>query len=113
MATFVVHPDSDGQHPLVLFFMDVPGVRFESLGMVGFRGSAVGEHALPELLDALRSGDGIDLIRDAVRLVMQELVELEVTDHIGAARYERSENRTNERNGHRRGCWRPRPVTSN
>ncbi len=62
---------------------------------------ALDESALPELLDALRAGDGIDLIRDAVRLVMQELIELEVTDHIGAARYERSENRTNERNGHR------------
>ena len=58
------------------------------------------ESALPELLDALRAGDGIDLIRDAVRLVMQELIELEVTDHIGAARYERSDTRTNERNGH-------------
>jgi putative transposase len=62
---------------------------------------ALDESALPELLDALRAGDGIDLIRDAVRLVMQELIELEVTDHIGAARYERSDTRTNERNGHR------------
>lgn len=62
---------------------------------------ALDESALPELLDALRAGDGIDLIRDAVRLVMQELIELEVTDHIGAARYERSETLTNERNGHR------------
>ena len=62
---------------------------------------ALDESALPELLDALRAGDGVDLIRDAGRLVMQELIELEVTDHIGAARYERSETRSNERNGHR------------
>ena len=62
---------------------------------------ALDESALPELLDALRAGDGVDLIRDAVRLVMQELIELEATDHIGAARYERVETRTNERNGHR------------
>ncbi len=56
---------------------------------------------LPELLDALRAGDGVNLIRDAVRLVMQELIELEATEAIGAARYERSDARTNERNGHR------------
>jgi putative transposase len=45
---------------------------------------ALDESALPELLDALRAGDGVDLIRDAVRLVMQELIELEATDQIGA-----------------------------
>ena len=32
---------------------------------------ALDESALPELLDALRGGDGVNLIRDAVRLVMQ------------------------------------------
>ena len=30
------------------------------------------------------------LIRDAVRLVLQELIEIEATEQIGAARYERS-----------------------
>ena len=34
---------------------------------------ALDESALPELLDALRAGDGMNLIRDGVRLVMQEL----------------------------------------
>ena len=29
-------------------------------------------------------------IRDAVRLVLQELIEVEATEQIGAARYERS-----------------------
>lgn len=29
MVTFVVHPDSGGPHPLVLFFMDAPGMREE------------------------------------------------------------------------------------
>src|SRR3954466_7478982 len=62
---------------------------------------ALDESALPELLDALRAGDGVNLIRDAVGLVMQELIELEAAEHIGAGRYERSETRTNERNGHR------------
>ena len=63
---------------------------------------ALDEFALPELLDALRAGDGVNLIRDAVRLVMQELIELEATEMIGAARYERTESRSNECSGHRR-----------
>ena len=62
---------------------------------------ALDESALPELLDELRAGDGVNLIRDAVRLVMQELIELEATEAIGAGRYERSDTRVNERNGHR------------
>ena len=62
---------------------------------------ALDESALPELLAALRAGDGVDLIRDAVRLVMQELIELEATEVIGAHRYERTDTRVNERNGHR------------
>jgi putative transposase len=53
------------------------------------------------LLAALKSSDGVDLVRDAVRLVLQELVEAEATEVIGAARYERSDARTTERNGHR------------
>ena len=62
---------------------------------------ALDESALPELLDALRAGDGVNLIRDAVRLVMQELIEIEATEQIGAARYERSDTRVTERNGSR------------
>ena len=62
---------------------------------------ALDDSALSELLAALRAGDGVDLIRDAVRMVMQELIELEAADAIGAGRYERTENRSNERNGHR------------
>ena len=59
------------------------------------------QSVLSELLDAFRTGDGIDLIRDAVRLVLQELIEAEATELIGAAPYERTPGRTNERNGHR------------
>jgi len=62
---------------------------------------ALDDSALPELLAALRAGDGVDLIRDAVRLVMQELIELEATGVIGAKPYERTDTRVNERNGHR------------
>jgi putative transposase len=62
---------------------------------------ALPQSALSELLDAFRAGDGVDLIRDAVRLVLQELIELEATREIGAARYERTDTRTTERNGAR------------
>jgi transposase-like protein len=52
---------------------------------------ALSQSALSELLEAFRAGDGVDLIRDAVGLVLQELIELGATDRIGAARYERSD----------------------
>jgi transposase-like protein len=62
---------------------------------------ALSQSVLSELLDAFRAGEGVDLVRDAVRLVMQELIEVEATEQIGAARYERSEARITERNGSR------------
>jgi putative transposase len=62
---------------------------------------ALSQSAVSDLLDAFRAGDGVDLIRDAVQLVLQELIELEATEVIGADRYERSESRVTDRNGHR------------
>jgi transposase-like protein len=53
------------------------------------------------LLEAFRAGDGVDLIRDAVRVALQELIEIEATERIGAASYERTDTRVTERNGHR------------
>lgn len=47
---------------------------------------ALPQSALSELLDAFRAGDGVDLIRDSVRVALQELIELEATERIGAAR---------------------------
>ncbi len=60
---------------------------------------ALSQSALSELLEAFRAGDGVDLVRESVRLVMQELIEAEATERIGAGRYERTEARTTERNG--------------
>jgi putative transposase len=62
---------------------------------------ALSQSVLSELLDAFRAGDGVDLIRDAVRLVLQELIELEASEEIGAGRYERIDTRVTDRNGHR------------
>jgi putative transposase len=62
---------------------------------------ALSESALSELLEAFRAGEGADLIRESVRVVLQELVELEATDRVGAGRYERTESRVTDRNGSR------------
>ncbi len=62
---------------------------------------ALTQSAVSELLDAFRAGDGVDLIRESVRLVLQELIEVEAAEEIGAAPYERTDTRTNERNGSR------------
>jgi transposase-like protein len=68
---------------------------------------ALPQSALSELLEAFRAGDGVDLIRDSVRVALQELIELEATERIGAAPYERTDDRVAERNGHR-----PRMLTT-
>jgi putative transposase len=53
------------------------------------------------LLDALRAGEDVDLIRSSVELVLQALIEAEASGVIGAERHERSDDRQNYRNGHR------------
>ena len=73
---------------------------------------ALTQSVLSELLDAFRAGEGVDLVRDAVRLVMQELIEVEAAETIGAQRYERTETRTTERNGSRPRLLATRPATS-
>ena len=54
-----------------------------------------------QLWETFRAGGGAELVRGAVRLVLQELIEAEATEAVGAGRYERSDARVNERNGHR------------
>jgi len=49
---------------------------------------ALSESVLSDLLDAFRAGEGVDLIRDALQLVLQELIEVEATEQIGAGRYD-------------------------
>jgi putative transposase len=38
-----------------------------------------------ELLEAFRAGEGVDLIRESVRLVMQDLIEVDAAEQIGPA----------------------------
>jgi putative transposase len=53
---------------------------------------ALSQSVLTEVLEAFRAGEGVDLVREPVRLVMQELSETEATERIGAGRYERTES---------------------
>jgi putative transposase len=62
---------------------------------------ALNQSALSDLLDALRAGGDLDVIREGLALVLQALIDAEATQHIGARPYERTEQRTTHRNGSR------------
>jgi putative transposase len=62
---------------------------------------ALDQSALLEVLDALKAADVGDRVRQAAETIYQALIEAELTDTIGAALHERSDTRTNLRNGHR------------
>jgi putative transposase len=68
---------------------------------------ALSQSALSELLEVFRAGEGVDLVRESVRVALQELIEAEAAQVIGAERYERTEDRATHRNGHR-----PRLLTT-
>jgi putative transposase len=55
------------------------------------------------LLDLLRKGEepSGDVLADGMRWLLQELMEAEVSAQIGADRYERTNERTAQRNGYR------------
>ena len=62
---------------------------------------ALSQSAVSDLLDALRVGEGTDLVRELAEWALQQLIEAEATEKIGAGPYERTDQRSNERNGHR------------
>jgi putative transposase len=62
---------------------------------------ALDESALLDVLDALKTADVGDRVRQAAETIYQALIEAELTDTIGAARHERADTRTAQRNGHR------------
>ena len=73
---------------------------------------ALDKSALSELLDALRAGGDLDVVREALALVLQALIEAEATQHIGAGRYERTDSAPPIATAPARGCCRPRPAMS-
>src|SRR6187200_1835534 len=62
---------------------------------------ALDQSALLEVLEVLKVADVGDRVRQAAETVYQALIEAELTEAIGAALHERTEHRTNLRNGHR------------
>ncbi|MCL5946562.1 MAG: IS256 family transposase [Chloroflexi bacterium] len=64
-------------------------------------------------LEVLRKGEGAesDFLREAVRRFVHDLMDEEVSALIGAERYERSEERTTQRNGTRHRPWDTRVGT--
>jgi transposase-like protein len=59
------------------------------------------ESAINEILAVLNEGGGTDLVRQLAQFGIQELIEAEATEAIGAAAWERSPERLTHRNGHR------------
>ena len=62
---------------------------------------ALDESAVSDLLDALRVGEGTDLVRELAQWALQQLIDAEATEKIGADPWERSAERTTHRNGSR------------
>jgi putative transposase len=62
---------------------------------------ALSQSALLEVLDALKVSDSEDVIRTALQVILQQLIEAEATSVVGAGPYERTDSRTTQRNGHR------------
>src|SRR5438270_14000809 len=61
--------------------------------------------ALGELLRKAAMEQDADFLRESVRMLAQELMDLEVTQHLGAERNERTPARTGQRNGTRERQW--------
>ena len=68
---------------------------------------ALEESALNGLLDALRVGEGTDLVRTLAEWAAQQLIDAEAATRIGADPYERVDTRVTHRNG-----TRPRTLTT-
>lgn len=67
--------------------------------------------ALGELLRKAQGARDADVLREGVRVLSQALMELEVAQHVGAERYERTGDRTGQRNGYRERAWDTRVGT--
>jgi transposase-like protein len=57
--------------------------------------------ALLAQLDALKSADAGAMFAELIRAGLQALIEAEASEVIGAGHYQRSPDRTTQRNGHR------------
>ncbi|MBF6558522.1 MAG: IS256 family transposase [Acidimicrobiales bacterium] len=67
--------------------------------------------ALEELLRKAQLAQEVDFLREGVRVLSEAVMELEVTQHVGAKRHERTSERTGQRNGYRERQWDTRVGT--
>ncbi len=58
-----------------------------------------------EVVSYLLEGDGVDYVRVSLRWMVEQLMEAEVSELIGAERGERTEDRATHRNGYRPRRW--------
>ena len=65
--------------------------------------------ATAQLLETFRASGGAELIREAVELVLQELIEAEATAAIGAAAMSAARPARRRATGTAAACWPPRP----
>jgi putative transposase len=61
--------------------------------------------ALAELLCKAQVEPDTDFLREGVRVRSQALMELEVSQHLGAERHERTSSRSGQRTGYRERPW--------
>jgi putative transposase len=66
---------------------------------------------LEQLLRKAEMEHDSDFLREGVRALSQALMEMEVEEHVGASRHERSAERTGYRNGYRDRSWETRVGT--
>ena len=62
---------------------------------------ALSQSALLEVLDALKASDSSDVIRTALQVILQQLIDAEANAFIGAEPHERTDARLAQRNGTR------------
>jgi transposase-like protein len=61
--------------------------------------------ALEELLRKAQVEGEVDVLREGVRVLSQALMELEVSQFVGAERHERTVERSGQRKGYRERRW--------
>ena len=67
--------------------------------------------ALAELVRKAEEHGDVDFLREGVRVLSQALMEVEVSQHLGAERHERTAERSGQRNGYREREWDTRVGT--
>jgi putative transposase len=66
---------------------------------------------LQELLRKAQMEGDADFLREGVRVLAQALMEIEIEQHVGAGRHERTEARSRHRNGYGERSWDARAGT--